>query len=129
MRDSLPKFLAIVGNRAARSAERERRPNHQRKSQLIAKSQRILRVIHQRRRRHFQANLATSVFEPQAVFRNLIALSDTPIISTLYFSRIPLSLNSTARFSAVCPPTVGNNASGFSFAIISSRYSLVRGSI
>src|SRR6267378_1829057 len=39
----------------------------------------------------------------------LMARSDAPIISTLYFSRIPPSLNSTARFSAVCPPTLGNN--------------------
>ena len=59
----------------------------------------------------------------------MIARSDAPIISTLYFSRIPLSDNSTARFSAVCPPTVGKIACGRSRAIISSRYSFVSGSM
>src|SRR2546430_8933411 len=39
---------------AARSTQRERRPNHQRESQLIAEPQRVLRVVHQGGRRHLQ---------------------------------------------------------------------------
>ena len=58
-----------------------------------------------------------------------IAPSFAPISSTPYLSRIPPSDNSTARFSAVCPPIVGRRASGFSFLIINSRISAVRGSM
>src|SRR5438874_840844 len=58
----------------------------------------------------------------------LMARNDAPIISTLYFSRTPVSESSTARFNAVCPPTVGSSACGFSLAMISSRYSRVSGS-
>ncbi len=70
VRDGLAKFLAIVSNRPARPPQRERRPNHQRKSQLVAQTQRILRIVHQRRRRHFQANFSASILKPQPVFRN-----------------------------------------------------------
>jgi hypothetical protein len=52
-----------------------------------------------------------------------------PINSTLYFFNIPLSYSSIAILRAVCPPTVGNIACGFSFLIIASTYSLVIGSI
>ena len=58
----------------------------------------------------------------------LIAVSDAPMSVQLYFSRIPCSPNSTARLSAVCPPTVGRIASGFSRAITCSRTSTVSGS-
>ena len=44
-----------------------------------------------------------------------IAFLLAPISSTLYFSNIPLSSKSIATFKAVCPPTVGKIASGFSF--------------
>jgi hypothetical protein len=49
-----------------------------------------------------------------------MARSDAPISSTLCRSSTPLSASSTARFSAVCPPTVGSSACGFSFAMIFS---------
>ena len=62
-------------------------------------------------------------------FADLIARSDAPISFTLYFSRIPASASSTARFNPVCPPTVGSTASGRSAAMIASRYSFVSGSM
>src|ERR1039457_6207408 len=40
----------------------------------------------------------------------LIASSCAPISVTPYFSSTPPSASSTARFSAVCPPTVGSTA-------------------
>ena len=41
----------------------------------------------------------------------------------------PFSNNAIARFSAVCPPRVGNTASGFSRSMIASRTSGVSGSM
>ena len=57
-----------------------------------------------------------------------MASGDAPMSSTPYFSRMPASVSSTARFRAVCPPTVGSTASGRSVAMIFSRYSTVSGS-
>ena len=58
-----------------------------------------------------------------------IAFLLAPMSSTLYFLRIPSSSSFMATFKAVCPPTVGKIASGFSFFIIASRYSVEIGSI
>ena len=52
-----------------------------------------------------------------------------PISSTLYFSNTPLCHRSSAQFSAVWPPMVGNIASGFSLAMIFSTVCQVMGSI
>ena len=41
-----------------------------------------------------------------------MAAIDAPMSCTLYFARTPCSSSSTARLSAVCPPTVGSSASG-----------------
>ncbi len=70
MGNGFAKFFFVVGDGAAGSPQRERRANYQRKSQLIAKPQRIFRVVHQGGRRHFQPDFAASVLEPQTVFRN-----------------------------------------------------------
>ena len=42
---------------------------------------------------------------------------------------MPCLWSSIARFSPVCPPTVGRIASGFSIFIIASRYSMDNGSM
>ena len=47
-----------------------------------------------------------------------IASREAPIISTPNFSSTPSRTRSRAQFSAVCPPMVGNNASGLSLAMI-----------
>ena len=54
---------------------------------------------------------------------------DVPITLTLYFSNIPASCKSTARFSPVCPPIPASKLSGLSFAITFSTNSNVNGSI
>ena len=71
VRDGLAKFFLVVGDGAAGAAKCEGGANHQRESQLIAKPQRILRVVHQGGRRHFQTDFPAGVLEPEAVFRNL----------------------------------------------------------
>ncbi len=58
----------------------------------------------------------------------LIAGIDAPISSTLYFLSTPSSSSCTARFNAVCPPTVGSSASGRSRSMIFSTASGVSGS-
>ena len=58
----------------------------------------------------------------------LMAGIDAPISATWYFLRMPSSSSCTARLSAVCPPTVGRMASGFSIAMIFSSTSGVSGS-
>ena len=65
----------------------------------------------------------------------LMALIWAPIRLTLYFSRTPPSESSMAKFSAVCPPTVGRIAKpapgdiSRSMRMISSRNSRVSGSM
>ena len=49
--------------------------------------------------------------------------------STPWRSSAPDSPSATARFSAVCPPTVGSRASGRSRAITRSTISGVSGSM
>ena len=70
-RDRFCEFLAVVRDRAARPAQRERRPDHNRISQLVGQPQRVRDVVHQRRRRHFEADLPARILEPQPVFGHL----------------------------------------------------------
>ena len=58
-----------------------------------------------------------------------IASICVPSSRTLYFSRIPDSESSTAKFKPVCPPRVANKPSGRSMSIIFSKNSFVNGSI
>ena len=58
----------------------------------------------------------------------MIASTDAPISSTPYFASVPSSATAIARFSAVCPPTVGSSASGRSRSMICARNSGVSGS-
>ena len=58
-----------------------------------------------------------------------IALEFAPINSILYFLSNPIFSALIAKFSAVCPPIVGKIASGFSFAKIFSKISIVIGSM
>ena len=57
-----------------------------------------------------------------------IASRFAPISSTSYSASTPFSDSSTARFSAVCPPSVGRNASGRSRAMISASVGASSGS-
>ena len=58
-----------------------------------------------------------------------IASRFAPIISTLNLSKTPISSSVKDVFNAVCPPIVGNKASGRSFSIILATTSGVIGSI
>ncbi len=58
----------------------------------------------------------------------LMAGMEAPISFTPYLSSTPASCSATARLSAVCPPTVGRIASGFSRAMMRSTTSTVSGS-
>ena len=52
-----------------------------------------------------------------------------PIISTPYFARMPCSCSFMAVLSAVCPPRVGNSASGRSRSMTRATISQVIGSM
>ena len=58
-----------------------------------------------------------------------IASASAPIISTPHSARTPERFSSIARLSAVCPPSVGSSASGFSFRMIAETESTVSGSM
>ena len=86
----------------------------------------------------FSARTPLGVIKPIFIIADLksslssaffIALRDAPISSTLYFLRVPDSAKSIAVLRAVCPPIVGNRASGFSFIIIFLTISGVIGSM
>ena len=70
----------------------------------------VFKVVDQRRPRHVETNLGHCIFEKQPVFGLLDRPSCAPISITPYLSSTPLSARSTARFNAVCPPTVGSKA-------------------
>ena len=57
-----------------------------------------------------------------------IASASAPIIRTPYFASVPSLNSASAVFSAVCPPIVGNTASGRSLAMILATISGVIGS-
>jgi hypothetical protein len=57
-----------------------------------------------------------------------IASRVAPIISTPYFSSTPCFARSSAQLRPVCPPMVGSNASGRSFAMMLSTTCHVIGS-
>ena len=78
VRNRFAKLLAVVRDGAAGAAQRKRRPNHQRESQLIAKPQRVLRIIHERGGGNFQANFAASILEPQPVLGHLYCAQRSP---------------------------------------------------
>jgi hypothetical protein len=52
-----------------------------------------------------------------------------PMHSTPNFCKTPLSERASARFSAVCPPTVGRRAWGLSRAMMVATVSVERGSM
>src|SRR5258708_39848617 len=114
MGDGVGELFLVVRDRAASSTKRERRPNNERKAELIAEAQRILRVIDERRRRNFEANLPASVLEPTAVFGNFDGAKRRADHFHLMLLEYATFGSSTARLRAVCPPTVGRSASGFS---------------
>ena len=66
----LGKFLVVIGDRAARASQSERRPDHHRIAKLLGEAQRLLNVVDHRRSRHIQPDFAAGVFEPQPVFRH-----------------------------------------------------------
>ena len=69
--DGFGELLAVVGDRAAGAAERERGPNDHGVAELVGEAQRVLRIIDQRRGRHVQADLAAGVLEPEAILGDL----------------------------------------------------------
>src|SRR5580704_1709539 len=68
--DRFAKFFFVVGDGTARAAQGEGWADNQRKAELIAQPQGVLRVIDERGSGDFQSDFATSVLEPQPVFGN-----------------------------------------------------------
>ena len=73
-RNQVRKFFAIVSNRAARTAQRERGPNHHGIPQLVRQTHCIRNRSHHFGRRYFQPNVAAHIFEQQTVLGNLDCL-------------------------------------------------------
>src|ERR1700722_15326410 len=68
MGDSFAEFLFVVGDGAARTSQRERRPDDEGKAELIAQTQGVFRIIDERGSRNFEADFAAGILEPQPVF-------------------------------------------------------------
>ena len=64
---NLHQLFAVVGDAAARSAQREARPDEHRKTQLAGEIQPVAQIVHQSRARHFQADTDHRVLEEQPV--------------------------------------------------------------
>ena len=137
----LHELFAVVGYATAGTAQGKGWPYDHREADLGGKFRAVANIVHQRGAWNIKPNARHGIFEEQAIFRFLDGLESAPIISTSYFSRMPASARSTARFRAVCPPTVGSRANlpvrwpllsvirSHSRRMISSAYSGVKGSI
>src|ERR1700676_1117003 len=66
--DGIGELLVIVGNRAARTAERERWPDDDRIAEFVSQINGFGNVGDDGRGGHFEANLPAHVLEEQAVF-------------------------------------------------------------
>src|SRR5580698_243804 len=64
----LHQLFTVVGDAAARAAERKRRANDDRKADFAGKFQTIFNVVHQGRLGNVKADLLHGVFEDQPVF-------------------------------------------------------------
>jgi len=78
---------------------------------------------------HRQTNFIHCLLEKHAIFRDLDRFTFGAIISTPHSASTPASSKSIARFSAVCPPTVGKSASGRSRLMMAETDSTVSGSM
>ena len=67
-REKLKQLFAVVGDAAARAAERERRSQDHREPDFAAEVDAVLQIVHQRRFGHVEADGGHRVFEQQAVF-------------------------------------------------------------
>ena len=112
-RGDLAELLDVVGDAAADAAHRERRTDDRGKADVgdrRAAPRRASRTTALR-----GVSMPISVIASRNSRRSsatLIASTDAPISFTPYLSSVPFSASSTARLSAVWPPTVGSSASG-----------------
>ena len=67
-RQQFQQLFAVVGDAAAGAAERERRPQDHRETDLAAEVDAVFQIVDQRRLRHVEADGGHRVFEQQAVF-------------------------------------------------------------
>ena len=111
-------FVELARDRSAGPAERSRRPNDQRdpSSSSTRSASAIECAIAERGTSSPILSIAFLNSSRSSAF--LIASSFAPISSHLNRSSTPASASSIARFSAVCPPTVGSSASGRSRSMI-----------
>ena len=130
------QLFAVVGDAAARAAQSEARPHDYREADLSGKFKTVSQIVDERGLWNVEADLLHRVFEKQPVFRLLNGLELRADQLDIVFFEHPASASSTARLSAVCPPTVGSSANPLLgaqklalHAIISSRYSRVSGSM
>ena len=131
----LGHLFAIVGNAAARAAQRERGRMITGNPILPANSSPSLVLFTSADLGTSSPILCIASLKKRRSSAFLMASTFAPIRITLYFSRMPPSESSMARLRAVCPPTVGSTANpapgaiSRSMRMISSRYSSVSGSI
>ena len=71
MRGNLFKFITIIGNAAARTAEGKRRADDDRKTQRRLRRARLVHIMHRERLGAGEANLVHRLLEQIAVFRRL----------------------------------------------------------
>ena len=121
----LAELLDVVGDAAADAAQRERRPDDERETRACSTSVQgfVERSCDDRSAGTSRPISRIASLNSSRSSATLIASIDAPISLTLYFSRTPRSASSTARLSAVWPPTVGSIASGRSRAMIASTTS------
>ncbi len=126
----LLELVAVVGDAAARAAERERRTDDRGKSGDVENRFGFVEALgdaaRRRRRDRCDASLRRTACDLR---RSRSRRAVAPINSTPYFSSAPDCDSAIETLSAVWPPIVGRIASGRSFSRISSTNSGVTGSM
>ena len=123
------ELLGRVGDAAAGAAHGEARPDDGRDARVLHDPTGVLERAREPRERDLQPEPAHGLAEAVAIFRledRLEVRADQR--RTPKRSSTPCSESSTARLSAVWPPSVGSTASGRSRSMIFSMVSTVMGS-
>ena len=128
-RRQVAELLDVERDAPAHAAQRERRPDDRPGSRPGRPARAPPRAIRARPLSGTSRPIDSSASRKRSrSSATWIASRDAPISRTPWRASVPSSASSTARLSAVCPPTVGNTASGRSRAMIFSTIRAVSGS-
>lgn len=108
----LAQLRLVVGEAAARTAQRKGRTQHDGVTDPLRRLDRLVDIVSNQRRQHRLAQRLTKLLEEFAVLGLLDALERSTQNLHLTLLKHAFLASCTARFRPVCPPSPGTMASG-----------------